>query len=235
MDKMWSLREILNQFELLRREYRIDYRLDIKGGDYKDKSDIPMFTCKPNEPEEHRQAKEKMFNMVVCKKDLLVITEVEPASKNGVMVFDKGLMYYTFDILVINYELYNRLYKLIYETPIAKITQIDTPEHKEALELYNYRNVIIYCIEVDGKHSKPKDDLRDEFFLNQYNVATARYEVSALVSTFYKKYKRKGAPSKRHMNNFEKKPQATADMSYLDRDVIEDDIRANYKLKSKTT
>lgn len=225
--------DLLNAFQLLLRDFRIEDKVDILGGDYKQGYEGKI-TFLNDEPLPHRESKTKIFDKYSDKKDYLVLTEIDSKYKDGVPVFDKGTRKYRFDILVINWSLYTKLYGLIHYYKILEFEDKTSQASKDLVEVLKGKYRIIYCVELDGDHSDKKDILRDKFFLDIYGVATARYEVSEMTSSFYKKYRGK-VVNKKHINNFTRTPDPIA---YLDDLVIEDiegDIRANYKLKSKTT
>lgn len=224
--------DILNGFQLLLRDFRITDKVDILGGDYKEGFEMKITFLK-DEPEPHKESKEIIYNKFAGKREYLVITEINSKYKDGVPVFDKGTRQYRFDVLVINWMLYKKLYDIIhfYTTNQFKDPHSVASQDLETVLKAKYR--IIYCVELDGKHSDKKDALRDKFFLDTYGVATARYEVSEMTNSFYKKYRGK-VVNKKHMNNFTKTPDPIAYLQNLTMEDIEGDIRANYKHKSKT-
>ena len=225
--------DLLNAFQLLLRDFRIEDKVDILGGDYKEDFEFKIVTLK-DEPQPHKESKEIIYDKFAGKKDYLVLTEIDSKYKDGVPVFDKGTRKYRFDVLVINWTLYKKLYNLIHLYRMSNYTNPNSLAIKELEEVLKAKYRIIFCVELDGNHSDKKDALRDKFFLDTYGVATARYEVSEMTNSFYKKYRGK-VVNRKHMNNFTKTPEPIAYLQSLAMEDIEGDIRANYKLKSKTT
>lgn len=188
----------------------------------------PCLKChyQKDEPFQHKLAKEKIFNLFVNEPDYLILTELHAKVKE-LQVFDKGLRAYQFDCLIVDIKLFSQFNYLMTSIKMGKVLHIDQYYH-----LFRFGGSMIFAVELDGGHSKRKDNLRDAFFMEEYAIPTARYEVSDLVS-FHKKYRGKYGADPRHMQNYTKEVQDKPYLWDLNIKTIEEDAIALFHKKLK--
>ena len=193
-----------------------------------------VLRTRQHEPESHEKAKEKIFNLFNKWdkiSDYLILTEVENRYNEGLKVFDKGKLDYALDCLIINKKIYSGMRDLIVNHVHISNEEAVLKEQKELLNtIWLMKHEAMLAVELDGKHSDKKDEVRDQFFFETYSIPTVRYEVSEL-NTFYKKYKGKYVANKKHMLNYSKSGPDTPYLEGITIGQIIGDARANYHLR----
>lgn len=171
-----------------------------------------------DEPLEHQQAKNKLFEIALTASDYMVESELKAVKNKGnLQVFDQGEKQYQFDVLCIHVNNLQVLFDHVSGIIPVSFDFLKGIEHN-----------IIFALEADGKHSWKKDQLRDKFFFTEYGIITARYQVSDLVDMYKKTRGRIGTA--RHMKYFNKEVTE----AYHDKLSIDDilgDVKAYYKKK----
>jgi hypothetical protein len=135
----------------------------------------PSKKCRSHdgEPDNHAEAKNKIFELFLRNHSYLIETEL--AAIKPLDVFYVGERAYQFDILVLNIPFYLNSYALLMDLNLNN-------NIKSLSLLKQWEPCTIFAIEIDGKsHVDRKDKLRDDFFFSEYNVVTVRYDVRHLV------------------------------------------------------
>lgn len=227
LQKITYIHEIWDKYNRFIDDFDLSKRVNIYA-------DFLVFDneCKTrkDEPEPHKKAKEKIFNLFKNDCRFVILTEVENRYKEGLKVFDKGQRDYSLDCFVIDKKSYHNMQDIIINHAHVQNQELVLPEQKELLnEVWLTKHKSFFAIELDGDHSDKKDHVRDEFFFETYCIPTVRYEVSELVS-FYKKYRGKTA-NRKHILNYEK---SAPDKPYLEDITIGDiigDVKSQYYLR----
>lgn len=217
----------ITKFDLVKHynEIAIKYRSFIKDFDLEDYIDFKKQTghnhctqChyQVDEPVQHRQAKNKLFEIMLNNSDYSVESELRAVKNKGhLQVFDVGERYYQLDVLAIHV----RNLQILFDH-VDKITPVSY-EFLKGIE-----HNVIFILEADGGHSWKKDQLRDNFFFEEYGLITTRYEVTDLVDTFRKA--RSKYASKAHMKYYNKEVTEAYHTNLVLDDIL-GDVKAYYK------
>lgn len=231
LQKLTYLHCVWDKYNQFIHDFEVDKRINFFDLRYIYENEL---RTRQHEPEAHEKAKEKIFDLFNhwdLISDYLILTEVENKYNEGLKVFDKGQRDYALDCLVINKRAYSAIRNLVVNHIHILNQEITLKEQKQILNtVWLIKHEAMFAVEVDGRHSDKKDEVRDQFFFENYNIPTVRYEVSELES-FYKKYKGKRVANKKHMLNFSK---SAPEKPYLDDITIPQivgDVKANYYLR----
>lgn len=232
LQKLTYLNSVWDKYNQFIYDFEIAKRINLFNMRYNFENEL---TTRQHEPETHEKAKEKIFNLFNkwdTISDYLILTEVENRYNEGLKVFDKGQRDYALDCLVINKRAYSIIGNLVVNHAHVYNEKLMLQEQREILNtVWLIKHEAMFAIEFDGKHSDRKDEVRDQFFFENYSIPTVRYKVSELNNTFYKKYKGKYVANKKHILNYSKSAPNEPYLNDITIEQIVGDAKAQYHFR----
>lgn len=152
------------------KNFKLHYYIDFENNQYQDTKHPHTCHFSHDEPEDHRKAKIKIFNIFDDSKNnnYLILTEIPTRRK-----INNNDLNYQFDCLVINIKNLKLFFKHCEDRMFDKLDQKLLPSIDHDL---------MFIIELDGKsHSATKDEKRDNFHLYHYGIVTIRFKVKELI------------------------------------------------------